>query len=182
MKYAFVAAALVAAVGAQTLADIPSCALPCIDDAVGSTTSCDTTDLVCICKDSNFSAIQGAATSCVIDKCGADVALNKVLPATEALCSAQGGGSDTTSAAAETSSEAAATTSEAAATTTEAAATTTAAATPSTTATVAPTVVVPPSNNGTAPTTTAVVPPTGAAAAFGPIGGLAMLGFAALAL
>ncbi|RGP78500.1 extracellular membrane 8-cysteine cfem [Fusarium longipes] len=85
MKYsvALVAIAAVAA-QAQSLADVPKCALPCLDKAIESETSCETTDTACVCE--NFSAIRGVATSCVIDACGTDVAINKVLPATEALC------------------------------------------------------------------------------------------------
>lgn len=74
MKYAFVALALAAAVQAQTREDIPSCALPCLDDAVASESSCKTTDIPCICE--NFTKIRGAATSCILEKCGADVALS----------------------------------------------------------------------------------------------------------
>lgn len=71
---AFVAVALAALAQAQTRADIPSCALPCLDAAVTANTKCSTTDYACICKD--FDAVQTAATSCVISKCGADVALS----------------------------------------------------------------------------------------------------------
>jgi len=85
----FIAVAFAALAQAQTRADIPSCALPCLDAAVTANTKCATTDYVCICKD--FSAVQNQATSCVISKCGADVALNKVLPATQALCAANSG-------------------------------------------------------------------------------------------
>ena len=74
MKYSFVALALVAAVSAQTREDIPSCALPCLDDAVSSVSTCKTTDIPCICK--VFDKVQTAATSCILDKCGADTALS----------------------------------------------------------------------------------------------------------
>lgn len=74
MKAAFVAVALAALAQAQTRADIPSCALPCLDDAVKANTKCSTTDYVCICKD--FNAVQGAATGCVVEKCGTDVAIS----------------------------------------------------------------------------------------------------------
>ncbi|KAF5228110.1 hypothetical protein FAUST_11314 [Fusarium austroamericanum] len=85
MKYsvAFVALAAVAA-QAQSLADVPKCAIPCLDKAIASETSCDKTDLACVCK--GFSAVRSKATSCVIDECGTDVAINEVLPATENLC------------------------------------------------------------------------------------------------
>ncbi|KAM0354295.1 hypothetical protein ACHAPU_001339 [Fusarium lateritium] len=84
MKYSFAFAALVAAVQAQSLGDVPKCAIPCLDKAIASESSCDTTDLACVCK--NFDDIRSAATSCVIDECGSDVAISEVLPATEKLC------------------------------------------------------------------------------------------------
>ncbi|KAF4979722.1 hypothetical protein FZEAL_4117 [Fusarium zealandicum] len=84
MKFTLAALALVAAAQAQSLADVPKCAIPCLDDAVESETSCETTDLACICK--SFEDVRTAATSCVLEKCGSDVALNEVLPATEKLC------------------------------------------------------------------------------------------------
>ncbi|HBD5846860.1 TPA: CFEM domain-containing protein, partial [Escherichia coli] len=84
MKYAFVAIALAAAVHAQTIDDVPECAIPCLDDAIASETDCATDDYPCVCE--NFDAIQGVATSCVISECGAETALNEVLPAVEALC------------------------------------------------------------------------------------------------
>lgn len=77
MKYALVALALAASVRAQTRDDIPECAIPCIDDAITSETSCDTTDFSCACA--NIEKIQGAATGCVLSDCGADVALSKLL-------------------------------------------------------------------------------------------------------
>ncbi|KAM5384768.1 hypothetical protein ACJA88_002615 [Fusarium oxysporum] len=84
MKYSFAIAALAAAVSAQSLGDVPKCAIPCLDDAIASKTKCDKTDLTCVCK--NFDDVRSAATSCVITKCGSDVAINEVLPATEKLC------------------------------------------------------------------------------------------------
>ncbi|KPM37834.1 hypothetical protein AK830_g8741 [Neonectria ditissima] len=200
MKYAFVALALAATARAQSRDDIPKCALDCLDKGIESETSCSTTDYTCVCK--NFSKVQAVATSCVIDACGADVAVNDVLPAVQALCKAiaSGGGEssaaetsaaeETTSAAAETTSAAAETTSSAAAETTSAAAepTTTSSAVEETTTLIeeTTTAAAPPAATpnattpGTAePTETTV---TGAAAALGSIGGLAMLVLAAFAL
>ena len=68
----------------QHRGDIPSCALPCLDDSIKMNTKCDITDISCVCK--SFIAIQGDATSCFITACGADVALTKALPATKQLC------------------------------------------------------------------------------------------------
>ena len=78
MKYSLVAVVLAAAVHAQTRVDIPKCALPCLDDSITANSDCKTTDYVCVCK--NFDTIRGDATSCVIDKCGADVALSTSQP------------------------------------------------------------------------------------------------------
>lgn len=98
----------VSAIAILTLAalansQVPSCARPCLDDAIKSTTSCAIDDLACVCK--NFGSIQGAAVGCVLAKCGQDTALStvgltariwfhtncditdKVLPATKKLCS-----------------------------------------------------------------------------------------------
>ncbi|KAI5468046.1 hypothetical protein BGZ63DRAFT_42231 [Mariannaea sp. PMI_226] len=74
MKYAFVTLALAVFAQAQTRADIPTCAQGCLDDAVKSETSCATTDYACVCK--SFDKLQGAATPCVIKKCGSDVAIS----------------------------------------------------------------------------------------------------------
>ncbi|TQV91581.1 CFEMdomain-containing protein [Cordyceps javanica] len=101
MKYA-VAAALFALAAAQTRDDIPSCATPCLDDAVKASTSCSTTDYSCICPHLNDLVI--AATPCVLKACGQDVALGKVLPAAKALCAAQGSSPASSSAPASTSS------------------------------------------------------------------------------
>lgn len=76
MKYSLVAVALAAVVRAQTIDDVPTCAVPCLDEAITSETDCETTDYACVCE--NFSAIQGTATGCVITECGAETALSKL--------------------------------------------------------------------------------------------------------
>lgn len=87
MKYAAaVLAAVVGLAAAQDLSVIPTCAKKCIDDAVTSKTKCAITDIPCICKE--IEPVTAAATSCVLAACGADVALNEVLPATAQLCAA----------------------------------------------------------------------------------------------
>ncbi|KAK1835909.1 hypothetical protein QBC39DRAFT_274044, partial [Podospora conica] len=70
---------------AQDISQIPACALGCIETALTKGTKCTTTDFACICA--NLDAITSAATTCVLDACGLDTALNKVLPATKNLCS-----------------------------------------------------------------------------------------------
>ncbi|KAM3500529.1 hypothetical protein MY10362_006319 [Beauveria mimosiformis] len=87
MKYAVVAT-LFALAAAQTAEDIPECARTCLDDAVKNGTSCSTSDFACICP--HVTELSGSASGCVITKCGADVAVGKVLPAVQALCAAQG--------------------------------------------------------------------------------------------
>ena len=72
MKLAIVAFAFAALAHAQTLADVPSCAVPCLEDAVKQKTGCSTSDYGCICQ--NKSAVQSAATECVVSKCGVDTA------------------------------------------------------------------------------------------------------------
>ncbi|KAL3483597.1 hypothetical protein BJX62DRAFT_244751 [Aspergillus germanicus] len=90
MKITTLLAVTLATLGAtQTINDVPKCAIPCLDDAIKSKTSCDVKDYKCVCKDENFSKVQGAATACVVQKCGSDVALQQVLPATKKLCAAQ---------------------------------------------------------------------------------------------
>jgi hypothetical protein len=74
MKYTTPILALAAAASAQDLSIFPACSLPCITDAVGKATTCATTDFACVC--SHIDAVQAAATSCVVEKCGADVALS----------------------------------------------------------------------------------------------------------
>jgi hypothetical protein len=69
-----------AAVSAQApaaceITSIPSCALPSIQGAIGSATSCSVTDFVCVCQ--NQDALTQAATPGVLTACGADTALSE---------------------------------------------------------------------------------------------------------
>lgn len=48
--------------------EIPECAKPCFEEAIRKVTSCEVTDKVCACA--NQKEIGGAATGCVISKCG----------------------------------------------------------------------------------------------------------------
>ncbi|KAJ4392522.1 hypothetical protein N0V85_006983 [Neurospora sp. IMI 360204] len=184
MKYSAVAlAAFVAVASAQDISIIPSCALPCIDKAAESVCT-SKTDYKCICEKKD--SLVGSATSCVIGACGADVALNKVLPATETFCKEvlSGAGSSaapSSSAAATTaapaSSSAAATTSAPAVVSSSAAAATTLA--PSSSVSAAPA----PSSNGTvsmAPPASSSPAEAGAAVA-GYIGSFGVAALAALA-
>ncbi|KAL7927009.1 hypothetical protein ACQKWADRAFT_308931 [Trichoderma austrokoningii] len=89
MKFTLALATFVAAVYGQTVGDIPSCAIPCIEGAITSSTTCSATDFACACEPANFQAIEDASLDCVVADCGADVAINQVLPAVQALCAAQ---------------------------------------------------------------------------------------------
>lgn len=84
MKYTSAVLALAAATAtAQDISIFPECAMPCIIDAVG-TTSCETTDFACVCD--NMEDIKGAATPCVVSKCGIDTALSTSTPQLPSTC------------------------------------------------------------------------------------------------
>ncbi|KAL7800992.1 hypothetical protein V8C43DRAFT_302196 [Trichoderma afarasin] len=87
MKFTLVLATFAAVVYGQTIDDIPACARTCIENAVLAAGCSSGTDVACACA--NFTAVQNGSTSCVIAACGVDVAINQVLPATQALCAAQ---------------------------------------------------------------------------------------------
>lgn len=72
-----IAAALLGFAHAQSLSDIPSCAIPCLDDSVKKNTPCNLDDVKCICQ--NFSSIQADATGCVLKACGSDTAISKII-------------------------------------------------------------------------------------------------------
>ncbi|KAI2622799.1 hypothetical protein GGS26DRAFT_245866 [Hypomontagnella submonticulosa] len=108
MKFAVAAVTLAALASAQSLGDIPQCAVKCIDDARASSTDCTATDYVCICK--NKDTLTTAASSCVIGACGLDVATNQVLPAVNKFCDSVGSGSSSSSAAASSTSDTASST------------------------------------------------------------------------
>ncbi|KAK3935879.1 hypothetical protein QBC46DRAFT_421103 [Diplogelasinospora grovesii] len=113
MKYFTVLTTLLAAAMAQDISIIPACAQPCIIAAVGNATTCQVTDFKCICA--NKAALITAATPCVLDKCGLDVATGQVLPATDKFCSevAAGGSGSSASSTSTTSSASAVSTSTA---------------------------------------------------------------------
>ncbi|KAI6081987.1 hypothetical protein F4821DRAFT_248122 [Hypoxylon rubiginosum] len=98
MKYTIAAAVLFTVVSAQSLSDIPECAVPCINDARTSSTNCAADDYACIC--SNKATLTSAATGCILQACGADVAAGQVLPAVNSFCDAvESGGSSSSGAA-----------------------------------------------------------------------------------
>ncbi|KAK4645729.1 hypothetical protein QC761_204130 [Podospora bellae-mahoneyi] len=92
MKYTAALLALAAAVSAQDISIFPECSLDCIISGIGSGTSCELTDFACVCE--NTQSLITSATPCVLEACGADVALNEVLPAVDEFCAGVGGGDD----------------------------------------------------------------------------------------
>lgn len=76
MKSVYAITAFAAVVAAQSSSGLPECAIPCIRDATTSATDCTFGDYACSCEPANNAAIRAAATSCVIDACGVDVALS----------------------------------------------------------------------------------------------------------
>ena len=68
MKYSVIALALFSGV-ALAQSSLPECAQPCIADAVPSVTDCALDDQACQCEPANKSAIQAAATTCVLTNC-----------------------------------------------------------------------------------------------------------------
>ncbi|KAK4128011.1 CFEM-domain-containing protein [Parathielavia appendiculata] len=119
MKYTTAVLALATAAKAQDLSVFPPCAIPCIAQAVSTSTTCFLLDFACVCR--NMDAVKASATSCVIEKCGADVALNQVLPATEKFCSqVLGPAASSTSSSVSSSTTSSSSTSSAASTSTDA--------------------------------------------------------------
>ncbi|KAI0199470.1 hypothetical protein F4808DRAFT_461791 [Astrocystis sublimbata] len=205
MKYSVAVVALAAAVTAQSLNDIPSCALPCIDDARTSQTNCAADDYKCICD--NIDQLTGTATPCVLKGCGADTALNKVLPAVQTFCSAVeagGSGGASSSEGSEGSSSAPASTSEATSAESTAEPTSSSESAPASsssvgtitssvvqtvtsqtliaTTTAAPSSSAGAGSNGTATASSTSPIPTAGAAVAGSMGGLVMLALGAFAL
>ncbi|KAI0536176.1 hypothetical protein GGR58DRAFT_405861 [Xylaria digitata] len=176
MKYTITALAFVAAaVSAQSLSDIPECATSCINDARTSETNCAADDYACICR--NIDALTAAATTCVLDACGPETALNEVLPAVQNFCEAvsNGGGETSTPVSEPTSESTPAPTSES---TSEPTATQTEEPTEVPSTTLAPTFS---GGNATATTSVTSLVPTAGAAIAGSIGGFAMVALGALA-
>ncbi|KAF7949078.1 hypothetical protein EAE96_008250 [Botrytis aclada] len=87
MQFTIVSVLALASLALAQDSGIPTCAQPCIDDAVKSETTCGATDKACQCLPDNISSIQNAATTCVISSCGITVALT-VPAAAAAACAA----------------------------------------------------------------------------------------------
>ncbi|CCC12823.1 hypothetical protein SMACR_09018 [Sordaria macrospora] len=75
---------------AKTLEDyVPKCSQQCLKDAQSSATDCKEGDLPCFCILENYHNIYDAGVSCVLLKCGNDVAVGEVLPAIVSMCDAE---------------------------------------------------------------------------------------------
>lgn len=72
MKFSLAALALAAAVHAQSIDDVPRCAIPCLDASIKSKTSCQPRDLACLCQPDNIDKVRADASGCVLAKCGAE--------------------------------------------------------------------------------------------------------------
>ncbi|KAK8924901.1 hypothetical protein MANI_001120 [Metarhizium anisopliae] len=97
------ACAFTGSVVAQNREDyFPECSLKCLDQATKQATDCSLDDAVCMCVQKNYEAIYNAGVNCVLQACGPDEAVGKVLPAGAKFCAAAtaqakaGGASKTT--------------------------------------------------------------------------------------
>ncbi|TPX14718.1 uncharacterized protein E0L32_005113 [Thyridium curvatum] len=77
------AASLVA--GQVLLKDyFPQCSITCLENGARSSTTCDPSDGVCVCVFDNYVKIVDAATACVMQACGSDVAVTQIFSEHEA--------------------------------------------------------------------------------------------------
>ncbi|KAL7955784.1 hypothetical protein V8C34DRAFT_326923 [Trichoderma compactum] len=89
MKFTLVLATFAAVAYGQTLGDIPTCAVLCIQNSIASVTTCAAGDYACACSSANFQNVENASVACVVSACGIDEAINVVLPAVQAFCATQ---------------------------------------------------------------------------------------------
>lgn len=75
MQFTLVLATFAAVVYGQTINGVPACAIPCIESAISSQTSCASTDFACACP--SISAVSAAGAPCVVAACGEDVATSE---------------------------------------------------------------------------------------------------------
>ncbi|KAJ0108327.1 hypothetical protein J7T55_005304 [Diaporthe amygdali] len=112
----FALAAFTGLAACQCISAIPECAQQCL--LIGaSSVGCGETDYSCQCTSQHQTDITNNATTCVLAACGEQTALNEVLPAAQAFCSAinagescsssSGGGSSTTASSTESTGTAA---------------------------------------------------------------------------
>lgn len=63
---------LAALANAQGLGAIPSCYLPCLNEAIKKKTNCGIDKVTCICRVDNLFKIQSDSKACGLEDCGAD--------------------------------------------------------------------------------------------------------------
>ena len=77
MRLSLAVLSFAAAVVGTSIGDaVPACAGTCLVGAITSATSCAITEAACQCTVDNFRTVYTAALNCVLDACGADVALS----------------------------------------------------------------------------------------------------------
>jgi hypothetical protein len=84
MKYIAAVLAFAACATAQSISACGGKAQPCLDAATASSGICSQGDWACGCE--NMSAIQGGATSCVLEACGGASGALAVLSEVQAIC------------------------------------------------------------------------------------------------
>lgn len=80
VNYALIPIIFAAVANGQTRADMPKCAIPCWDAAVDNWTSCDVEDYECACE--RESDIRKTGAQCVINACGNDAGVSKLVTLT----------------------------------------------------------------------------------------------------
>ncbi|KAL7944989.1 hypothetical protein V8C42DRAFT_324246 [Trichoderma barbatum] len=85
MQFSLVLATF-AAVAYGQINGVPSCAIPCIQSAISSTTTCAATDFACACP--KIADVATAGSACVVAACGQDTA-TQAFAAVQAFCNAQ---------------------------------------------------------------------------------------------
>ncbi|KAJ9148321.1 hypothetical protein NKR23_g5205 [Pleurostoma richardsiae] len=119
MKFLALVLAAAGLVASQSIDQyFPSCSVDCLEKGVADASDCNVEDAWCICVYDTYVAVVNAATSCVIQECGADVATGEVLPAAVPYCSAATSSHEGTAAATATPSSTGSSTATAVATTT----------------------------------------------------------------
>lgn len=76
MKFITAVAFLAATVYGASISDLPQCSQACVRDGAKKV-GCGEDDVSCLCK--NINTIQGDEAQCIIDACGVDVAVSKLI-------------------------------------------------------------------------------------------------------
>jgi hypothetical protein len=75
------AAAFGVSAAAESLSTyMPACSVDCLTTAIGTATTCKgPDDLECFCIAENYRAIYDSAVACVLQACGSDVSVGKII-------------------------------------------------------------------------------------------------------